>query len=163
MSQLPVLGTPAASCVVRSAIDRCSKSGLPNVIGADSSAVGPAEPVSGVKSENRVPVAARTVPASLAQVLGQLACERRLCRRPAVVRLAFRDPLLAVITLSPGHATPLPALAGILRWGRRTINGNQERILIMSESDRQEAAPRSPVRAAEICLEPRAGTGDDPR
>ena len=54
MSQLPELGASAASCVARSAMDRCSKSGLPNVMGMSSSATGAgAELVSGVKSEKR--------------------------------------------------------------------------------------------------------------
>ena len=57
MSQLPLLGAPAASWVLRSATERCWKAGLPNVIGCDSSAVGPAEAVSGVKSEKRTGLA----------------------------------------------------------------------------------------------------------
>jgi hypothetical protein len=60
MSQLPELGAPAASCVARSATDRCRKAALPNVIGAASPAVGPAELVSGVKSEKRMPLAPAT-------------------------------------------------------------------------------------------------------
>ena len=49
MSQAPLFGAPAASCVMRSATERCWKAGLLNVIGIDSSAVGPADAASGVK------------------------------------------------------------------------------------------------------------------
>jgi hypothetical protein len=38
------------------------------------------------------------------QIFRQVARERRLRRRPAIVRLAFLNPLLAVITLVPAHA-----------------------------------------------------------
>jgi len=41
----------------------------------------------------------------LAQILRQVLRERRLGGRPAVVRFAFLDPLLAVVALSTGHAT----------------------------------------------------------
>src|SRR5436190_13187705 len=59
MSHAPLLGMPIASCVLRSAMDCCANAGLLSVIGEDSSAVGPAELVSGVKSEKRGPPAAR--------------------------------------------------------------------------------------------------------
>ena len=39
----------------------------------------------------------------LAQILGEILRQRRLGRRPAVVRLALLDPLLAVVTLVAGH------------------------------------------------------------
>ncbi|PYR79925.1 MAG: hypothetical protein DMF87_10115 [Acidobacteria bacterium] len=39
----------------------------------------------------------------VAQILGELARQRRFRRRPAVVRLAFSDPLLAVIALVTTH------------------------------------------------------------
>lgn len=64
MSHAPLLGAPSANCVMRSATDSCSKSGLPSVIGCDSSAVGPADAVNGVKSENRVPSAKGTATAT---------------------------------------------------------------------------------------------------
>ena len=38
------------------------------------------------------------------QILGEIPRQRRFGRRPAVVRLAFLDPLLAVVALSTGHA-----------------------------------------------------------
>ena len=40
------------------------------------------------------------------QILGQILGQRRFGRRPAVVRLAFLDPLLAVVALAAGH-TPI--------------------------------------------------------
>ncbi len=39
----------------------------------------------------------------LPQLLGQVLCQHGFRRRPAVVRFAFRDPLLAVITLASTH------------------------------------------------------------
>src|SRR3954464_1216605 len=48
----------------------------------------------------------------LAQILRQVRGQRRLGRRPAVVRLAGFDPLLAVIALVPGHSRILPARTG---------------------------------------------------
>ncbi len=37
------------------------------------------------------------------QVLGQILGQRRLRRRPTVVRLAFLDPLLAMVALASAH------------------------------------------------------------
>jgi len=65
MSQTPLLGSPAASCALRSAIDRCAIAALPKVIGFASSAVGPAELASGVKSSKLV-LAALAMPADAA-------------------------------------------------------------------------------------------------
>src|SRR5262245_62487345 len=63
MSHAPLFGSPAASWAVRFATDRCRMAGFPKVIGLVSSAVGPADDVSGVKSEKRALAAAATPPA----------------------------------------------------------------------------------------------------
>jgi len=39
----------------------------------------------------------------LSKILGEIVSQRRLGRRPAVVRLAFLDPLLAVMALVSFH------------------------------------------------------------
>ena len=45
------------------------------------------------------------------QVLAQIPRQRRFGRRPAIVRFAFLDPLLAVIALVARHAVILRMLA----------------------------------------------------
>ena len=71
MSQAPLFGTPAASCSWRPAMERCWKTGLPNVIGVASLAVGPAEAARGVKSEKRMPSAMAASEASVAPVISR--------------------------------------------------------------------------------------------
>jgi hypothetical protein len=64
MSQLPELGRPSASWVLRSAMDRWWNAELPKVIGCASFVVGPAELLTGEKSEKRAPLAKTTADAS---------------------------------------------------------------------------------------------------
>src|SRR5262249_20122584 len=40
----------------------------------------------------------------VSQVFGQIFCQRSFGRRPTVVRLAFFNPLLAMVTLAPRHS-----------------------------------------------------------
>src|SRR5262245_36183344 len=93
MSQLPLFGAPFASWVVRSATERCRIESLPNVIGWDSSEVGPAEAVSGVKVGNRPLWALATpVPAT------ETATTTAAARTGSATRVHFR-----MLTFLPFH------------------------------------------------------------
>ena len=68
----------------------------------------------------------------IAQVVSELVRQRRFGRRPAVVCLAFLDPLFAVIALSTRHRT-IVVIEYLSRVQHRCHSGRCSRVLVEEE------------------------------